>query len=239
MPSDITIVVADPSRMAGIRSGLTLPGRVLWFPATKLASAWDSIQMNHPKLIAVDALFAETPQGKTFLERLDTLAIRGSAIQLLVRGNGKWTTTPHNGQAVPEAATETAVVIPKAVVVPKGVVVAPSVGTNTRRADRFGVLDPLKALVEGGDATLINISILGAQVVSGPALRPNQSVKVALPDSDDMLHLTGHVAWSQLEQSEQRNSAYYRAGIEFTDATSQTMEAYCRRHCAGDPLPAF
>jgi hypothetical protein len=230
MPSDITIVIADPARMSAIRGGLTLSGRTIWFPTNKLASAWESIQLNHPKLIAVDAVFAETPQGTTFIERVERLTIRGSAIRLIVRGNGSWMTTPRGALGSDGG---------ERLVVPSAVIVPPALNTNTRRAHRFRVLDPLKAMVEGGQAVVVNMSILGAQVTSEPLLRPTQKVKVALPDSDDLLHLTAHVAWSKLEQAEQRTGAYCRAGIEFTDAASQTLEDYCRRHCAEQPLPSY
>lgn len=233
MPSDITIVVADATRMSAIRSGLTLSNRAIWFPANKLASAMESIQLNHPKLVAVDAVFAETPQGQTFLERIEKLTIRDSAIRLVVRSNGGWTTAPRTGTIGSDVAVKSSVVVPQLTIV------APN-ATNTRRAHRFPLLDPLKAVVEGGHATVVNLSVLGAQVTSGPTLRPTQTIKIALPDSDDTLHLIGQVAWSRLEQSEQqRSEAYYRAGIEFTGAAKETLEEYCRRHCADQPLPSY
>ena len=45
-------------------------------------------------------MFAETPIGQEFLERIERLAIRGSAIQLIVRAQGRWSTTPYAGQTV-------------------------------------------------------------------------------------------------------------------------------------------
>jgi hypothetical protein len=89
MPSEITVVVADTAQTAAIRGGLPLSGRVMWFSEGALAAALDSIRMNHPKLIAVEAAFAERPQGRTFLSRVEELAIRGSAIRLVVRDNGQ------------------------------------------------------------------------------------------------------------------------------------------------------
>jgi hypothetical protein len=75
--------------------------------------------------------------------------------------------------------------------------------------------------------------------VSQPVLRPNQTVKIALPDTDEILRVTAHVAWSMLEQPRDGMDVYYRAGVEFTDAAKQTLEEYCRRHCGDDPLPSF
>jgi len=187
MPSDITVVVADAVQTAAIRSGLPVSGRVMWFTDGTLAAALDSIRMNHPKVIAVDAGFAEKPQGQTFLSRIEALAIRGSAIRLVVRENGSWATTPYaTAQPAltesPSVAATVAAAGPVAVATRPPVVAAQTKAAGTRRANRFKVLEGLNAVVEEGRANLVNISIFGAQVVSVAALRPTQKVKIVLPD---------------------------------------------------------
>jgi hypothetical protein len=137
------------------------------------------------------------------------------------------------------------VAIPKPDAARKGVVGAPATitapvkGANTRRAHRFKVLESLNAVVENRQTNLVNISILGAQVVSQPALRPNDRVKIALPDANDTVRLTASVAWSTFEQGPQGIETYYRAGMEFTDAAREILEDYCRRHCDDLPLPSY
>jgi hypothetical protein len=80
--------------------------------------------------------------------------------------------------------------------------------------------------------------VLGAQVVSQPVLRPGQTVKIALPDDAELLHLTAHVAWSEFQQTKQ-GLHVYRAGIAFTDAAQETLDDYRRRYGAEKPLPSF
>jgi hypothetical protein len=209
MPSDVTIVIADATRMLAIRDGLHLPGRALQYTDTHLAAALESIRAHQPQLIVVDALFAQTPQGHAFIDRVEKMAIAQSDIRLVARVGSGWTTTPrHSPLAVGKASV---------------------VGLNTRRAPRFPVRDPLKAVVD--------LSVLGAQVVTEPALRPNQKIKIALPDPVDALCVTAHVAWSIFEKPKTANEAYYRAGIEFTDAAQRALEDFCRRFCADRPLP--
>jgi len=217
MPSDVTIVIGDATRMPAIRDGLRLPGRALPFTDSNLASALESIRAHQPQLIVVDALFAQTPQGLAFIERVEQMAIARSEIRLIARVDGNWTTSPRTA--------------------PLGVAEVALTGLNTRRAPRFLVRDPLKAIVESSSANLVDLSILGAQVVSQPALRPNQKVKVAIPDIENTLRVTAHVAWSIFEKPKTTVEAYYRAGIEFTDAAQQALEDFCRRHCADDPIP--
>jgi hypothetical protein len=234
MASDITVVIADAAQTLLIRAGLPLSGRVTWFTSGNLFAAHASIQMHHPKVIAVEALFAETPPGQEFLARIESLAIRGSAIQLVVRAQGRWMTTPYTGQLATAESAE------RPVAVPGLAAVAPQTkGANTRRASRFRILESLNAVVENGQATLVNMSILGAQVVSQPALKPTQTVKIVLPDADEMVHLTAHVAWATFEQTHPGTAPHYRAGMEFTDAAQEILEDYCRRHCSQDPLPSY
>lgn len=243
MASDITVVVADPAQTLAIRAGLPLSGRVTYFTAGNLFAAHESIQMHHPKVIAVEAVFAQTPPGQEFLARIERLAIRGSSIQLLVRAQGRWATTPYMGQPATAAAQAVAAAMttePPVAVVPRlADVAAQTKGTNTRRASRFKILESSNAVVENRQATLVNISILGAQVVSQPSLKPTQKVKIVLPDADETLRLAADVAWVTFEQIQPGTAPHYRAGMEFTDAAQEILEDYCRRHCAQNPLPSY
>jgi hypothetical protein len=214
---------------------------VTFFSSGNLFAAHETIQMHHPKVIAVEAAFAETPPGKEFLERVERLAIRGSAIQLVVRAQGRWETTPYIGQLA-GAESQAAAVSAERPVAPGprlSAVAAQTKGANTRRASRFKILESLNAVVESGQATLVNISTLGAQVVSQPALKPTQKIKIALPDADDLVRLTAHVAWATFEQPQAGTAPHYRAGLEFTDAAKEILEDYCRRNCSQDPLPSY
>jgi hypothetical protein len=234
MPSDLTIVVADVTRMAAIRSGLPLLGRVVQFTNFNLSSALEAIKSDEPRIVAIDALMVQTQQGLSFIKRVENLTKAGCAIRLIVRGTRAWTTTEHEMQPPTEAPSGVAGAVPSRA----AIVAAVKTGTNTRRAPRFPMLDSLNAGVEGGQASLVNISVLGAQVVSKPVLRPGQKVKIALPDQDEMLRLTAHVAWSTFYRTQQGTCAY-RAGVAFTDAAQETLDDYCRRYGAENPLPSF
>jgi hypothetical protein len=231
MPSAISIVVADPTRMAVIRERLHLPGHVMHFTTGNLAPAIENIRSYQPKLIAVDVVFAQTQSGAAFIDRAERLATSDSEIRLISHVDGRWVTVPRISSSpnlAPSANNGTSTPI---------VVAAPMIPINTRRAPRFLVRDPLNAVVESGTAGLVDISVLGAQVVSHPALRPNQTIKISLPDTHEMLRVTAHVAWSIFEKPKLVTEAYYRAGIEFTDAAQLALEDYRLRHCAEEPIP--
>ena len=218
MTNDLIVMVADPPRMASFRDELHMAGRVLRFSSSHLASVFDSIRANQPAIVAIDGQFADTAAGQAFIDRVGQLAIPALEIRLVTRQNGIWTTTPLSDP------------------VPARRVNPISTGLNTRRAPRFLVLDPVQASVNTRDASLIDLSMLGAQVLSEPALKPNQKIKIAFPDLNETLQVTASIKWSLFEKPKHAAEAYYRAGVEFTDV-SPALEAYCRRHCAEDPLP--
>ena len=49
---------------------------------------------------------------------------------------------------------------------------------------------------------------------------------------------TAHVAWSTFQQTK-LGTTVYRAGVAFTDAAQETLDDYCRRYGAENPLPSF
>ena len=156
MASDMTVVVADATQTLAIRAGLSLSGRVTWFTVGNLFAAHQNIQMHHPRMIAVEAVFAQTPPGQEFLAGIERLGIRGSAIQLIVRVQGRWLTTPYAGQqATAESQTDAAVVSTERLVDVLAGLAHPAThpkGANTRRANRFKLIDSLNAVVENGQA---------------------------------------------------------------------------------------
>jgi len=235
MPSDFTIVVAEPARMPAIRAGLPVLGRAMHITSGNLPSAMESIKNFQPKLVAVDASFAQTLTGAAFIERVEKLAIADGEIRLIVRIEGAWVTTSRHPSTGVVVSSAPAIVDVPSMAAP--VTAARIAAVSTRRAPRFLVRNPLDVVVENGSASLIDISILGAQVVSGPALRPNQKIKIALPDTRDLLNVMAHVAWSTFEKPKLTTEAYYRAGIEFTGAAQEALEDYRRRHCAEEPIP--
>jgi hypothetical protein len=246
--SDVSVVVADLTRLQAIRDGLRPPGRVMHFTSGTLAGAMESIRAYQPRLIAIDALFAQTPSGAAFVDRIEAMPGGGRAIQLIVQRDGRWVTVQRDGVmsvTAPEppigAPSQPAIVAPSQEPVASlsnPIAAAAQVAAlNTRRAPRFLVRDPVDAVVESGRAAIVDLSVLGAQIVSQPTLRPNQKIKVELPDTDDVLNLVAQVAWSTFEQSKSGAELHYRAGIEFAGAAQQTLEDYCRRHCGEQPIP--
>src|SRR5919198_5365283 len=96
MASDITILVADPRRLPALRAGLELPGRVLRYSSSNLASAFESIRALSPRSLVLDAVFADTPEGHAFIDRIEQLAI-DCEHQIVAHVNGSWSLSSVNG----------------------------------------------------------------------------------------------------------------------------------------------
>ncbi len=222
----LTIVVADPQRMTAIRDGLPTPGRVLRYPTSNLASALESIRANQPGLIILDSVFLHTDSGQGFVTRIHDLGLGKVVLQQAVFDHGHWTMTPLD-QAPPEQRAPDS---QRVVAVKKG-------GLETRRAPRFVAQDIAQAIADGAPIEVVDLSVLGAQVISQPMMRPNQKIKVNLPDADGVISLSASVAWSVYEKPATSNTPQFRAGVEFSNAEQHALEEYCRRHCRPDPLP--
>jgi len=85
--------------------------------------------------------------------------------------------------------------------------------------------------VDGNAATLIDLSTVGAQVVSAGVLRPNQRVRIAMMDSAGNLRFNASVAWAKFEIPP-GSGPRYRAGLDFVDPDHKAVDAFCTRHRA-------
>jgi hypothetical protein len=105
---------------------------------------------------------------------------------------------------------------------------APPTQRGTREAARFRMEAGLEISVDGNAATLVDLSKVGAQVISSAALKPNQRVRLALTDDAATVRLSGSVVWASFEIS--KNGPRYRAGVQFVKPDVETIEAFCERH---------
>jgi len=217
----LTVLVADPQRMAELRDGLPLPGRVLRYSSSNLPSVFESIRANQPGLIVLDAGFLNTQAGQGFVERVGQLNVPKIVMQAAVFDRGHWTMTSLTKEPAPAVATTSDRL---------------TAGLDTRRVPRFVAQSVAQAVADGSSIQVVDLSVLGAQVISQPMLRPNQKLRVGLPDESGTLQLSASVAWSVFEKPAKAAEPHFRAGMEFNDAVREALEDYCRRHCSADAL---
>lgn len=211
MSLPVVVLVAEARSLPAIRARLISRGRLLCFSHAELPTALETIRAHRPEFLALESSFAATPKGREFAARVQAVA-----------------QFPADIRVVSETGDERPFEPPS----PEGAIAVSTGLANTRRAPRFPVASPTEALVDGNVTSLVNLSVIGLQVISDPVLRPHQRVTIALPDLDQrILRFHAQVAWSVYEKPHGMPNPHYRAGVEFSDATAKALEDYCSRHC--------
>ena len=227
-----TVLIAAPDVLANLKERVAESDsqiEILTFADADALRALDAITKRKPAVIALERMFASTPRGAALINRIKAdPALVESEIRVVARDSDftriapKQPTSPPPPPHVGGAATATAA--PE--VAPR---VQPLDHYGTRRAPRFKVAGTVDVLVDGNSATLVDVSIVGAQVLTASVLKPNQRIRMALPEESGAIRFNAAVAWAKFEIPPQ-SGPRYRAGIEFIDANANALDAYCARH---------
>lgn len=191
------------------------------FPDTQALQALEVITRQRPSVVALERLFAATSRGAAFINRIKAdPALASCEIRIVAHDSTYSRVSPRRpGEAAASVAAPAAVAE-----APPAAPAAPLDQRGTRRAPRFRVVDNVEVLVDGNPATLVDVSLVGAQVVSSSTLRPNQRLRMSLPDSTRPIRFSAGVAWAAFEMP--KTGPRYRAGIEFYDADQDAVNKF-------------
>jgi hypothetical protein len=225
-----TVLIAAPEHLAALKEhGFA---DALAFSDADALKALEAITREKPPSVVLEKLFAATSRGAALIKRIKAdPALSGCEIKIVAH-DGKLLTAKKKKEGAPAAAGASAAAAPvaappspaPAVAVPA----APLDQRGTRRAPRFIVTTGIEVTIDGNPAALINVSIVGAQVVSPTILKPNQRVRMTLPDTDGPIRLMAGVAWAAFEMP--KSGPVYRAGIEFYDAEAGNLERFIEKN---------
>jgi PilZ domain len=222
------VLVASPDLLPALAQ-IVGDGELLTFTDADALRALEAITNRRPAVIALERVFAATPRGTALINRIKAdPTLKHSEIRVVSSDSSNARTpAPRPRQADGPSATASAVVTAPVAPAP-----APQLDQRgTRRAARFNVAGQVDVLIDGNQASLINISTVGAQVVSAAVLKPNQRLRMALTDEQGDIKFGAVVAWASFENSA-KSGPRYRAGIEFMNANAASVEAYSSRHKA-------
>jgi hypothetical protein len=206
-PSNATVFVASADLLANW-SSRSAPADLLAFTDADSQSAFDTILRRRPDVVVVEQMFAATAKGEAFINQLRSdPQLAGLEIRMLSADRCAVL------KALPSALGGGASLASLA---------HPYTGGLVRRARRIKVPAGIEVVLDGNVARLIDLSTFGAQVLSPTILRPNQTVRISIPDSGTALRVAAGIAWSALEL---RNAARYRAGLEFREAHPELLAA--------------
>jgi len=205
---------------------------IVTFTDADALRALDTITRRKPALIALEKMFASTPRGAALINRIKAdPSLTDSEVRVVTRESDFTRVSAKRADPPPPSpahggGTATATATTEAA--PR---VQPLDHYGTRRAPRFKVAGTVDVLVDGNSATLVDVSTVGAQVLTPTVLKPNQRIRMALQEDGGPIRFNAAVAWAKFEIPPQ-SGPRYRAGIEFIDANVSALDAYCSRHKA-------
>jgi hypothetical protein len=187
-----------------------IDGEVLTFADADALAALEAITKRRPAMVALERVFAVTPRGAALINRIKAdPSLRQLEIRVLAHDSDYMRVVPRTPPPAAPALDQ----------------------RGTRRASRFKMAGNVTAQVEGKTAMLVDLSVVGAQVVSPSALKPNQQIGVALPDGTGSVRFEAHVVWTSFEIPP-NGGPRYRAGLDFGDdvADREAIAGFCERH---------
>jgi hypothetical protein len=213
--SSSIVVIGPASALPSLRERLDSGAEMHTFTDTEAAEALAHIIRSKPRIVAVDHQFSATSGGTALINRIkDDPALL--ACELRVIEHDEPVTNATGGTASGDAAASDQ---------PRPPLDHPLI----RKARRYQLQRGVEVLVDGYTAGLINMSPIGAQVLSARALRPNQRVRLVFSDEKGIVRCHGSIVWASFEMPPGEPTRY-RAGISFNAADPDALRAYLERH---------
>ena len=238
-------MIAASNLMPSLRERVAGDGEILTYPDTEPIQALQAILEHKPPLIVLERLFAATPRGAALINRIRNDPQLTHAEVRVMSHSGDYSRVMVKGTPVPPPAPLPAPASPKGTAVatePAAALAAAAVSAEpaarpldwhgTRRAHRHRIRSGVEIQLDGNPVQLIDLSQVGAQVLSATILRPNQRVRVSVPTDDFVMRFRGAVAWAKFELPNPTAPPRYRAGVEFTDADPAAVESFCVKNKA-------
>ena len=216
-PASCTVLIGAADLLPALKERTSESGELLTFTDVEALHALEVITKRRPNIVALERLFAITPRGAALINRIKAdPTLEQSEIRVISHDSDRMRISlrqPRQGGPAAVAAPATQSLDQR----------------GTRRAPRFKVAGTFGALLDGNPATIIDLSTIGAQVVSSAVLKPNQVVRMALSDEKNQARFNAAVAWASFEIPP-NSGPRYRAGIKFVDADEGVVGGFCQRH---------
>ncbi|HZR25991.1 MAG TPA: PilZ domain-containing protein [Vicinamibacterales bacterium] len=203
------MIIASADRLQQIKGRVgPVDGETLDFTDVDALTALETIIKRRPQLVALERLFAATPRGAALINRIKVdKKLTKSEIKVFAHDSDFTRVIPRPSEPLPQSIDH----------------------RGTRRAPRFKMTASATAVVEGKTSMIIDLSTIGAQVVSPGAIKPNQTVSMQLLDKGANVRFSAKVAWTSFEIPP-NSGPRYRAGVEFVDADPVDVDGFIERH---------
>jgi hypothetical protein len=227
------LIIAAQNLMPALQERVEVEGDLLTFADTEPIQALQAIIEHRPPLIVLERLFAATPRGAALINRIKSdpqLAICEVRVMSHTGDYSRQVVKPSLVEAPPVGHAASGAQGSQAPVATEEAP-RPLDWHGTRRAPRTRVREGVEMQLDGNPATVVDLSIVGAQVVSSTVLRPNQKVRISLPFEEFVMRFRGAIAWAKFELPKgPEKGPQYRAGVEFADGDAAALENFCERN---------
>ena len=233
MPS--TIVIGPAEHLPALQAR-GIEGETRAFEDTDALGALDAITKDRPDVVLIERGFADSSRGAALMKRIKADPALAACDIRVVGPDGRDTERGPTPPTAPGGAgSDHAVASPAAVAaaLSSAPSTAPTTASKldqrgTRRAPRAVMPEGVDVQIDGHPATLVNLSHIGAQVVSPTSLKPRQRVRLLLPDPTQPARCRAAVVWAEFEIP--KGLARYRAGIQFVDADQPLLARFIQTH---------
>lgn len=214
-----SIVLIGPSEaLPALRERVDSGAELHTFTDQEALEALDHIIRTKPRIVALDNDFSATSRGTALINRIkDDPTLNDCEVRVVAHDSAVHRVAVRR----PSGKVAAAIVV---VDEPK-----PLDQRGTRRAPRIRIKENVEVLVDGNTAVLIDLSAVGAQVLSAKMLKPNQRIRLTLPEGKTAIRCTGSIAWASFEMPKGQTPRY-RAGIEISGSDPVAISGFADRH---------
>ena len=214
------VLIGTADALPGLQERLDSGADLETFADSEALEALDHIIRTKPALVAMQDDFAGSSRGQALITRIkDDVTLSDVEVRVMAKNTAQNRVAvkrgSHGGSTTAVAEDET-----KPALDVKG----------TRRAPRIRIKDGVEVSVDGNTAQLVDLSTVGAQVVSATVLKPNQRVRVIIGDGKNAVRCAGAIAWAAFEMPKGMPTRY-RAGIDFgTSADADGLNGFAKKN---------
>jgi hypothetical protein len=211
MADGVTLLIG-PKALAGslAQHPETQETELLVFDEAQVCQAVEEMVRRRPRVVVLPEKFARSPRGMALTHRIAVDAQLAGTQVLVIDAQGA-------AMPAPAAARPTWL---------------PLDGAGTRRVPRIPIRQGIDVQIDGATAALVDLSTMGAQVVSTTVLKPRQRVRMVLAVEPYLIRAVGTVAWALFEIPKGALSPHYRAGLEFATADPEPLLQFCIEQAA-------
>jgi hypothetical protein len=208
-----TILIAAPELIPALRDRIGGDEEVLTFSDAEPTRAMEAIVRHRPPSVILERLFAASPRGAALITRLKADPVLDACQIVIMAHDGDYRRISPRRKRGASGAVRAA---------------KPRLDTGTRRAPRWKMRAGVTVAVDDEVAALLDLSVLGAQLVATVVLKPGQRVEVRFEPGRTGLVVPAQVIWVKVELGARHTR--YRVGVEFRRAAAEGLTAFGTAH---------